>query len=287
MALIELKDVSVTKKQTKILDMSASSISIEAGDKIGIIGANGAGKTTLIKVILNLIEYEGDVHRNIQAQDVGVQMQNNEFSDLMKVKEIISLVCNCSIRDQRIQDDLSRFQLHPLLNKKLSHLSGGEKQRLTIFLVMFNDPKLLIFDEITSGLDFESREAMIQFIQTVTNHKTLLIVSHYFTEIEKLANKILMLHKGQILAYGRIDDLFSEYQIYSSISIDKEAPFPPSDLRYVKTTDKKVLITKNKEEEERLVELLRKQMISFAYKPKDIETLYTFIRDHQPKGDVS
>lgn len=286
MPLLELQQVSVEKKDRTILDLKNVDISIAKGDKIGIIGSNGSGKTTMIRVILNLINYKGTVHRHIQTKDVGIQMQHNQFSDLMKVKEIISLVCNCSLADSRIQEGLQRFNLQRLVDKRLSYLSGGEKQRLTIFLVIFHNPSLLIFDEITSGLDFDSRNSIIKLIQSLTSDKTLLIVSHYFEEIEKLADKLLILDDGKLLAFDTIENLCATHQFFSAISIDRDLSFEHSLLRFVETDSQKIFMTKNQEEEEKVMEKLRHDNIPFTYKPKDIKTLYTYIRQQTEREIV-
>src|SRR5699024_9500179 len=283
MALVELHNVFVTKKEKTILDLTNSDISIEKGDKIGVIGSNGSGKTTMIRVILNLIKYKGEVNRYIQTKDIGIQMQHNQFSDLMKVKEIISLVCNCSMKDRRVQDGVIRFDLQELLNERLSHLSVGEKKRLTIILVIFHDPDLLIFDEITSCLDFDSRNTIIKLIKSLANDKTLLIVTHYFEEIEKLSDKILILDEGKLIAFDTLENLCTKYQFFSAIGIDQEASFTDSTLRFVHTADQKIFMTKNRQEEEKVMEALRNDNIPFTYKPKDIQTLYTYIRNQSKR----
>lgn len=278
-----MSDVSVVRSGTTIFHNRDKPLSIHTGDKIGIIGANGAGKTTFIKVILNLIKYDGHVQRHINSSDIGVQMQQNEFSDLMKVKEIISLVCNCSIKDERLQHYLRTFRLETLLHKRLSYLSGGEKQRLTIFLVIYHDPQLLIFDEITSGLDFTSRESIIDLINKYQKDKTLLIVSHYFEEIEKLADKLLILDQGEILAYDKLTSLFDQYQIFSSFRIAKDSHFHTDIVRSVETNNKRIFTPRNMEEEKKLLQQLRQENISFEFKSNDIETLYMFVIEQHKK----
>ncbi|WAA12655.1 ATP-binding cassette domain-containing protein [Fervidibacillus halotolerans] len=276
MDIFSLENVRVRIKDKMILDLKNRSIHISKGDVIGIIGENGAGKTTFIRVLLDLIKFEGKVERNISFQSIGVQMQKNGFSGLIKVYELISFICNSSIKDKQLTEKMRDFQIDHLLNKRVESLSGGELQRLTLFLVMYHDPDVLIFDEITTGLDYQTRKSVLNYLKKIINNKTVLMVTHYYEEIEKLANKLLILHQGRLLDYGFIDSLFEKYEIFSTFTLKKD------DFSLLEETtdkgyafeDKVVVINRSKKEEDKRLQIIQKSNCTYDYKKKDFYSLY-------------
>lgn len=200
-----------------------SPITFEDGDRIGIIGSNGAGKTTLVKSILGLTNYNGSIHTEIKPEQMSVHMQENNYADTMVVKHIIETISNAKIKnDKRLQGLISFFNFEECLNKKFSVLSGGQKQRMTIILVLMQDAPLVFFDEVTSGLDFETRQQLMSKINQWYQDKntTVCIISHYYEELEHLTNKILLLEKGNVVDFGYKDELFKKYCGKSTITID-------------------------------------------------------------------
>ncbi len=203
--LIRFNDVRVKYKE---FELYCQELSISKYDRIGIVGSNGSGKTTLIKALMNLIKYEGEIKRNITKDDVGILMQSNNVSDLYKVKELILLVINKKILNKKLLLEIEKFGLTNILNRRIEHLSGGEQQKLLIFLSIYGNKNLLIFDEITTGLDYSSRNKIINLINDIVDSKkTLLLVSHYFKEIDVATSKIIVIDKGRILKYGNLNKL--------------------------------------------------------------------------------
>lgn len=274
MDIFALHDVQVRVKEKTILRIKEKPIHISRGDVVGIIGENGAGKTTLIRVLLDLIKYEGNVERNISFRSIGVQMQKNRFSGLLKVYELISFICNSSIKNPQLAEKMKDFQIDHLLQKRVESLSGGELQRLTLFLVLYRDPEVLIFDEITTGLDYQNRQMVLKYLQKIMNNKTVLIVTHYYEEIEKLANKLLILHKGKLMDYDSVDRLFAKYEVYSTIAMKKEE-FPKnwSEKAY-ETEDKVIVINASQKEEEERIRIIRKNNYTYDYKKRDFYSLF-------------
>lgn len=276
MDIFSLENVRVRVKDKMILDLKDRSIHITEGDVIGIIGENGAGKTTFIRVLLDLIKFEGKVERNISFQSIGVQMQKNGFSGLIKVYELISFICNSSIKKMQLMEKMRDFQIEHLLNKRVESLSGGELQRLTLFLVMYRDPEVLIFDEITTGLDYQTRQMVLSYLKKIMHNKTALIVTHYYEEVEKLANKLLILYHGRLLDYGSIDYLFEKNQIFSSYILKKDDFYllEKASEKWYEIEDKVVVINRSKKEEEERLQIIQKSNCTYDYKKKDIYSLY-------------
>ncbi len=182
------------------------------GDRIGIIGSNGAGKTTLVKSVLGLTNYSGRITTNLATDDIAVLMQQNNYVDTMPVKYIIEAVLDTNVKDnERLKELIAFFDFNSCMNKRFSSLSGGQKQRMTVILVLMQDAKLTLFDEVTSGLDFETRQKLMDKICEWYDAKlssTFCIVSHYYDELERLVNKLLILEKGNVVAYGKTQTSF-------------------------------------------------------------------------------
>ena len=191
-----------------------SPIVFEEGDRIGIIGSNGAGKTTLVKSILGLINYNGSINTSVKSEEIAAHMQFNNYVDTMAVKYIIEAILDTKIKDnKKLQELIDFFDFRDCLKKKYSALSGGQKQRLTIILVLIQDSPLTFFDEVTSGLDFETRQQLMSKIEEWYKNKktTICLVSHYYEELEQLTNKILILEKGRVIDFGKKEELFKKY----------------------------------------------------------------------------
>lgn len=198
-------------------------LTFEEGDRIGIIGSNGAGKSTLVKSILGLTNYQGSIVTGLKPEEIAVHMQHNHYANTMAVKHIMETVLNTSIKkNKQLQELISFFDFENCLNKKYSVLSGGQKQRLTIILVLIQDSPLVFFDEVTSGLDFETRQKLMARMCDWYKDKatTLCVVSHYYEELEQLVNKILILEQGEVVDYGYKDELFHKYCGKTVITVD-------------------------------------------------------------------
>ncbi|MGH4124751.1 MAG: ATP-binding cassette domain-containing protein [Clostridium sp.] len=276
--MITIKNLQV--KYGKQIALSIlSPITFEIGDRIGIIGSNGAGKSTLVKSILGLTNYNGTIHTSLKPEEMSAHMQENNYVDTMAIKHIIEAILNTKIKSNKVlQELISFFNFEQCLNKKFSTLSGGQKQRLTIILVLIQDAPLVFFDEVTSGLDFETRQQLMSKITEWYENKsaTICIVSHYYEELDKLANKILILDKGQVVDFGSKKELFQKYCGKSIITIENNKrneeltrPFPkimaPKHLIAISCTSEK--------NELEIVKLLIDENINFKRSNNDIEIM--------------
>ena len=136
---------------------------IGAGDRIGVIGSNGAGKTTLLKAVLGLVPYHGRIRTRLRPEDISVHMQQNSYVGTVPVKHIMSAILNTDVKtDKKLRGLVDFFEFQGCMSKKYTALSGGQKQRLTIILVLYQDAPLTFFDEVTSGLDFETRQKLME-----------------------------------------------------------------------------------------------------------------------------
>lgn len=211
--MIRLDHVKVNFKEKVAVDFDGI-IEIEEGERVGIIGSNGAGKTTLLKSILGLVPHKGNITLGIPQEEIAVHMQQNEYIETVPVRIIIEMVMGCRIKDNpQLENMIDFFEFGDSLKKRWKHLSGGQKQRLTLILVMCKESPLTMFDEVTSGLDFETRQRlMAKLVEWYKERNaTLLITSHYYSELDNFATKILYMEKGKVVDYGKKEDLFRKY----------------------------------------------------------------------------
>lgn len=256
-----------------------SPIKFESGDRIGIIGSNGAGKTTLVKAILGLIKYNGSINTKVKPEEMSAHMQFNNYVDTMAVKHIIEAILDTKIKNNKeLQELIDFFDFNSCLNKRYSALSGGQKQRLTIILVLIQDAPLAFFDEVTSGLDFETRQQLMSKIEEWYRNKntTICIVSHYYEELEKLTNKILILEKGRVVDFGDKEELFRKYCGKSIIILannDKNIEITKN-FRKIKSPDHLIAVScMSIEDELEVAKLLIENDISFKRSNSDIEIM--------------
>lgn len=211
--MITIENLKVQFKDKVALDIDKK-LEIKDGDRVGIIGANGAGKTTLINSILGLVDYSGNIKSNLRPEEMAVHMQYNEYNDMMPIRYVMEAILGQKLEENSLAMEMIEFfDFKDSLKKKFKHLSGGQKQRMTLILVLSQDSEIVMLDEVTSGLDFVTRQRLMdKLVEWYKDKKTtLLITSHYYSELDNLADKIIFLDDGKLIEYGQKDELFRKY----------------------------------------------------------------------------
>ena len=277
--LLSIQDLTVRYGADTVLSIQ-SPIRIEEGDRVGVIGSNGAGKTTLIKSILGLVPYKGIIKTGLKPEQMAVHMQFNEYTDSRPVKYIMEAILGRKLtRDKKLQELISFFEFEDCLRKRYSKLSGGQKQRFTIILVMMQNAELTFYDEVTSGLDFETRQKLVEkLVEWYQGKETsFLMVSHYYEELDQLADKLLILDKGRVIDYGRREELFRKYCGRAVIIVGNTEKNMTLLSGFGKLASPAHLIAmscESEEKEERIVRLLLENDINYKRSNNDIEMLY-------------
>ncbi len=218
--MIEVK--SLHKRFGKNQVLSGLDLSIEQGGIFAVLGPNGSGKTTLIKCILGMvipnkgvISVEGiAVKKNWKyRKDINYLPQIANFPGNLRVKELIRMIKD--LRQMKSEEEklITLFKLEPFLDKKLSTLSGGTKQKVNIVLAFMFDCPLLILDEPTTGLDPASLIRLKELINKEKDKgKTILITSHIMQFVAEMADTIIYLLEGEIYFKGSIEELKTKTQ---------------------------------------------------------------------------
>ncbi len=254
-------------------------IRLAKGERLGIIGSNGAGKTTMLNALLGLAPSQGSFQIGIPRDQIAVHLQSNKYADTMPVKRIIETVINDKIsKNTRVQELIRFFEFDENLKKPFSKLSGGQQQRLTLILVLYQNSPLVFFDEVTSGLDFETRQRLIDWLIEwyEKEETTLCIISHYYEELENLVNKILLLEAGEVIDFDEKDRLFAKYCgktviVLSNTPTNQRAV---TDFQQLASPDHLIALScPDIETENRIVASLAEQNIDYKRSSNDIEIM--------------
>lgn len=280
--MIKINNLEV--KYGKNIALYIKSLDIKKGEKVGVIGSNGAGKSTFIKALLELVDYSGEIKKDIDTKDIAVHMQFNNYAETVTVKDIIELIINGKIeKNQVVKELIEFFDFSDCLNKIYKKLSGGQKQRLTLILVMASNSSLTIFDEVTSGLDFETREKLMKKLKEWYKYKdtTLILVSHYYEELENLVDKLLILDNGKVVDFGNKKDLFKKYcgnVVFIINNSEFNKKLFEKEKRVEISKEKLAILIDDKKEERKIVDKLIEKDIDYTRTKNDIELVVTLAK---------
>ncbi|MDE5778909.1 MAG: ABC transporter ATP-binding protein [Lachnospiraceae bacterium] len=217
--IVQVENLNLTYKSLHAVQNV--SFSVKSGEIMAVIGQNGSGKTSTVECIEGLRKPDSGLihvfgkdpwlHRSKVYKEMGVQLQEAEYPSKIRVEEQCRLFASFYERPADWDLLLTQMGLDEKRKRPIHKLSGGEKQRLSVLLSLMGRPKLLVLDELTTGLDPEVRHNMwISFENIRKSGVAIIMVSHYLDEVEALADKILYLEKGKQQFFGTQQE-FREY----------------------------------------------------------------------------
>ncbi|MBK7678525.1 MAG: ABC transporter ATP-binding protein [Chitinophagaceae bacterium] len=220
-AVIEVKHLTKDFKDVKAVN--DLSFSVESGQVYGFLGQNGAGKSTTIRMLLTLIKpSSGDIeifgmnllkHRNEILRQVGAIIERPDLYKYLTALEnlrIFAAMSGVKVSEKALMDQLAMVGLAERAHSKVKTYSQGMKQRLGIATALVHDPKLIILDEPTNGLDPQGIADIRNLILHLSKemNKTLLISSHLLSEMELIADSMIIIDKGKKVVEGKVNELF-------------------------------------------------------------------------------
>lgn len=214
--LLTLNNVSIRYHGAQHNAVHNISFSIPTNRIVSIVGHNGAGKSTLIQAIMQNLNYEGTIEYGFDRKDlyryVRVQTQTSSFEKNAKVKDIVQLYIDLLDDEQTVDDHLKSVQMLDFKNAYLEKLSGGEKQKIAVLLATIGNPKLIILDELTTGLDVMSRRMVWDLLHKIKEEKgiSILLTSHFLDEVEFLSDYVLVIEKGTLKLEGTVKTIIEE-----------------------------------------------------------------------------
>ena len=224
---LDIKNIS--KKYANQIALKDISFSLKKGDIVGFLGPNGAGKTTLMKIITSTLKQDkGEVYvygnntisdEIITKNDIGYLAENNPLYKEMNVTEYLDFIAsiyNIKNKKNLINDLILKTGLEKEKYKIIENISKGYKQRVGIASALINNPKVLILDEPTTGLDPNQLVEIRNLIKEVGKEKIVLLSTHILQEIPKICNHIIIIKEGEI-----VENITMENLNKSKINLEK------------------------------------------------------------------
>lgn len=225
--MLSIQNLFKTIKKHQIL--KNLNLEIQQGETFGFLGPNGAGKTTLVKIVLGLMQQNtGKINLNCQKTKVGYLPEYPYFYEYLTGEELLTFTGKVfNLNEKEIHQKIIYFSQKLNLEKKdlkrkIKDYSKGMKQRLGFIQALINDPDVIFLDEPFSGLDPLGRKIIRDLIFELKKEgKTIFFNSHILSDIEKICDRIGIIHQGEILAVEKVEEILKENQSLEEFFIEK------------------------------------------------------------------
>jgi ABC-2 type transport system ATP-binding protein len=201
----------VSKNFGQVQALRQVDFDVRAGELVALLGPNGAGKTTAVKLFLGLAKptagtvsvFGGNpIDAEVRTR-IGAMLQVAKVPETLRVREHIDLFSSYYPKPLPLAETLAIAGLQEIKNREFGELSGGQRQRVLFALALCGDPDIFFLDEPTVGLDVESRRGLWEEIRKlIARGKTVLLTTHYLEEADALADRVVVINRGQIIAEG-------------------------------------------------------------------------------------
>ncbi|MGX1628796.1 ABC transporter ATP-binding protein [Streptomyces albidoflavus] len=239
MPIIEVSGVRKAYGGRTVVD--GISFTVEEGEIFGILGPNGAGKTTTVECVEGLRHADAGTvkvagldpvrDRDGVTRVLGAQLQESELQPKITVQEALQLYAACYPDPADWRALAERLGLTEKLSTRFAKLSGGQKQRLFIALALIGNPRVVVLDELTTGLDPRARRETWALIEEVRDSGvTVLLVTHFMEEAQRLCDRIAVIDKGRVAALDTPAGLVSRAAGAVVTTFTPSAPLPAADL---------------------------------------------------------
>ncbi|WP_147915395.1 ABC transporter ATP-binding protein [Ruania zhangjianzhongii] len=273
--------LGVTRRYNDTIALADVSLDIPAGQVLGLLGPNGAGKSTLINVMTGLlrpssgsVELCGDDPRSEATRRViGVTPQETGLPETWRVRELLDFVVAHFPDPVDPADLLDRFDLTPLADRQAGGLSGGQQRRVAVALAFAGRPRLVFLDEPTTGLDVDARRALWEGIRSFhADGGAVLLTSHYIEEVEVLADRVVVMDQGRVIADGGVAEIRDRIQLKRVTLTDPVLPVLSQVASIERESDRTHLLTND-------VTALVRELVTSGASFTDIEIEPTSLED--------
>ncbi|WP_427166087.1 ABC transporter ATP-binding protein [Streptomyces sp. C1-1] len=229
----------VSKTYGTVRAVDGLTLALHPGETVALLGPNGAGKSTTLDLLLGLknadsgsVRVFGTSPREaIVAGRVGAMLQSGGLMDEVTVAELVRLGCDLHPRPYKVADVLARAGISQIADRKVNKLSGGQAQRVRFALATAGDSDLIVLDEPTTGMDVSARQAFWATMREQADQgRTVLFATHYLEEADAIADRVLVLHRGRLLADGTAAEIKARAGA-RRVSFDLEGPIDEAPLR--------------------------------------------------------
>ncbi len=230
------------KTYGKTIAVDDLSLEVNEGEIFGMVGPNGAGKTTTIECLEGLRTFDsGEVsvlgfdpvrqERSLRLV-IGTQLQKAQLPDRLKVGEALDLFASFYPNPADWHSLLERLGLTEKESAYISQLSGGQQQRLFIALALINHPRLVFFDELTTGLDPQARQTIWELLREIRSEgRTVFLTTHLMEEAEKLCDRVAIVDYGRVVALDTPSSLVSSLGAESRVILTIQNSYDPQTLK--------------------------------------------------------
>ncbi|WP_190132712.1 ABC transporter ATP-binding protein [Streptomyces mashuensis] len=201
----------VSKSYGTVRAVSGLNLDLHAGETVALLGPNGAGKSSTLDLLLGLrqpdsgrVELFGTTPRQaIEQGRVGAMLQSGGLMEEVKVRELVKLACDLHPRSLPVDEVLAAADLTGIADRMVNKLSGGQEQRVRFALATAGANDLIVLDEPTTGMDVSARQAFWSVMREQTRQgRTVLFATHYLEEADAIADRVVVLRQGRVLADG-------------------------------------------------------------------------------------
>ena len=224
-----LEIINLTKKFKDVTVVENLSFQVKEGEVVGLLGENGAGKTTTLRMISTMLKVSsGEIKVNAFDATKEAEKVRGEIGilfggevglyDRLTARENIRYFANLfGMKDdeanRRIDELASEFGMIAYINKRVGKFSRGMKQKVSIARSIVHNPSVMLFDEPCTGLDVSATRIVHHFIKKCqSENKTILFSSHSMVEVEKLCDRVIIIHKGKLIENATVEELKEKYK---------------------------------------------------------------------------
>ena len=296
MSMIELEDVEKSYGSHEVLE--DVSFFVDEGEIYGVLGPNGAGKTTLFRTILGLLKQDGgrividgEEHDRSKAikEKIGYLPADVNFYEGMTARQNLRYFAELADAEPDFEELLELVGILGDADRKVGNFSTGMKKRLGIAQSLIKDPKIIIYDEPTTGLDPEGKRKFRKHVEKINREKdkTVIVSSHITTEIEPLCDRFGVLHEGRIQVSGTKEELSSHAGSELELSIGTEDTEKTLEIIEdlgvdAETSEDKIIASLEEDRRNEIFQRLLEESIdvkTFDLKEETLETAYLKITE--------